>query len=901
MIGRTLSHFEITAKLGEGGMGEVYRATDSKLGREVAIKVLPQEFVADEERLARFEREAKVLATLSHSNIAGIFEVGEDGGSHFLAMELAEGETLAERIDRGPIPLDEALAIALQLAEALEAAHEKRIVHRDLKPANIKVTPEGQVKVLDFGLAKAVEPEPATKSPDLFAQSPTLTARMTGAGVLLGTAAYMSPEQAKGEEADRRADIWAFGACLFEALAGRRAFRGNDTTEMMAAVLTLEPEWDTLPELSPALRRLLRRCLAKDRRQRFHDIADVRLELEEIRDAPQAEPDELRDAGSSRWLLAAAAGGAGLALGALLMFVAGPRAGSVAERPPRLRSSHLALVAGEPLPNPGGQIAVSPDGNDVVFAAGRGGESRLYRRRLDRLEAVAIPGTERGVRPFFSPDGQWLAFVDDEELKKVSLAGGDVQVLCEAHVSYGGTWADDGWIYYTYDENSLARVRETGGAPELIPNLQTYTLEALPGGTLLVGTENRHGVDKSHAPIVARLADGSIKVVVEAGYAPKWSPTGHLLYVRGDELFAVPFDPQAVETRGEAKRVLSGLWTDSIWGNARYAVAADGTLVYMAGADYARTVPTWIGRDGSEEPLPLEPAVHNAFKLSGDGRHLAVQIGGPRDQIHTVDLARGTSSRLTHDGGNSFPVWSSDGSAVIFSSTRREPQSLFLRRADGGGEAVSLADRFSVPAAQVASSNAVGAGAEVGTLSLTPTAVAPDGRSVVAGSWGDPVNGGDIWLIPLTDEGEPRPLVADPGNDILGVISPDGRWLAYLSNRSGRYEVYVSPYPAADRSVQVSHGGGDDPRWSPVGGELFYRDVDSIWSVPYETGDDFVPSTPRLVLETDFHNTMGVSFDVSPDGTRFLVNKPSVSSFDNHPLVLVDGWGEELERLVPVD
>jgi hypothetical protein len=878
-------------------MGEVYRARDSRLGREVAIKLLLSDVADDPERLARFEREARVLASVNHANVATLFGFESTGDSSFLVMELVEGETLAERIERGRIPAAEAISVFLQIAEGLEAAHEKGIAHRDLKPANVKLTPDGGVKILDFGLAKALCPEGLASWSDSLSLSPTLTLAATQRGVVLGTAAYMAPEQAKGGEVDRRADVWAFGTCLFEALAGRRAFEGSDSTEVMAAALTLEPAWDALPEVSPSLRRLLARCLAKDPRKRLHDVADVRLELDEARRELES-PVSAETGRPRRWLAPALAGSAGLGLGALLfaMLSGVPEgAGDAADRvvAPRLRATQVALLPETALFREGRQIAISPNGEEIVFAAGSVGDSRIYRRRLDRLEIEAMPGTEGGRNPFFSPDGQWLAFVDDEHLKKVSMSGGGVEILCETQASafITGAWTDDGWIYFAYDDTSPARVREEGGEREPFLDIAVQGFSPLPGGRVLVVVQTLGALDRSFAPILVANADGESKEVLR-GHSATWlaspgSSRGHLLLARGDELFAAPFDLDRLEVLGEARRVRGGLWTDSIEGLARYAVSATGTLIYVPGTDFARTVPIWIDREtGQEEPLRgLEPAVRNTFDLSPDDRKVVLQVSGERDQIEVFDLGLQTTTRLSRDGGIS-PVWSHDGSEVFYETTQG-PLSIVRARADRSREPVKIP----IPPIEM---TPTGRPVPSGKDWMDPNGATPDGRSLITLRFGP-----DLWLLPLAG-GEPTPLLATPYADILGSVSPDGRWLVYQSSEGGDYAIYVAPFPSVEWSRRVSTGRGDDPRWSPAGGELFYRDFNRIYRVAYTATDtEFLPEAAEPVLDVDFHNSWGLSFDVSRDGRRFLVQKPSISPSQESPLVVIEGWRSEIERLAP--
>ena len=645
LIGTTLSHFKITAKLGEGGMGEVYRAEDTKLGRDVAIKVLPEAVAQDPERLARFEREAKVLASLNHPNIAAIYSLesamagtkagqyGEGTPVSFLVMELVDGATLQELIEQG-VPADQALEIAGQVAEALEEAHDQGIVHRDLKPANIKVASNGKVKVLDFGLAKALDPQDSAAGTPALSMSPTLTAQMTQAGVLLGTAAYMSPEQARGQEAGKQADIWAFGVVLWEMLSGRQLFAAPTVSDTLAEVLKTEADLDALPEETPAnVHRVLRRCLERDTKKRLKDIGDARLELLEAADSPEVATG-VGPASPSRprWIVGLGGLLLGLAVGAALYSVFSsekPEVGQAA-RPTR-RSILMSEPVGGPRHIVG--VSISNDGKVVALGQGYGSDGLLELRHLDSLESTSIPGTEGAVAPFFSPDGEWVAFFDDDELRKMPVGGGPSTVVCEARTSFGGTWADDGWIYFTHGESRLARVPATGGDPEELSKEIIFGPDALPGGRGVLANLSQaltSSLRKDQAAIVLITPDGAFRTLIEGGYAPKYVPSGHLVFMRQGALFAAPFDLERLEAMGPGVQVLPGVSTDSVWARALYDVADDGTLIYLSGGDYAETVPTWVDRDGTEEPLSMPLNDYGTFQLSGPFATGNSGLGSPR-------------------------------------------------------------------------------------------------------------------------------------------------------------------------------------------------------------------------------------------------------------------------------
>jgi serine/threonine protein kinase len=898
MIGTSLLHYEITAKLGEGGMGVVWQARDTSLDRETAIKVLPQALAQDTERLARFEREAKLLASLNHPNIASVYGLHEAEGERFIAMELVGGEDLSERLARGPVPIDDAIEIALGIARALEAAHSNGVVHRDLKPANIRLSSDGEVKVLDFGLAKAFDPDPGTDSASL-SLSPTLTAGHTVAGVILGTAAYMAPEQARGKSVDRRADIWALGVVIFEMLTGKRLFAGDTVSDVLAEVLKTDPDWDALPADTPAsLRRLLRRCLRKNPHNRLHDAADARIALQDIAgglDEPevQAEAQPARPRPLQLFLAAAL----GLVIGALSWSLVGPTTSSGdKQQTVSVRRSQIPLPPGKPL-NARNSVAISPDGSTLALAAGLEPDSQIYLRRLDSSEMEAIPGAEGGVLPFFSPDSKRLGFFAHGELKTTSLGSGsrEITVLADAPVASAGVWTADGWIYFIFGESRLARVREEGGDREVLAQTgDVYHIGSLPGGRgilLTVQPSDAPSNRKDTATIAVLSPDGStVTPVFDGGYSARYLPTGHLVFMRGDGLFAVPFDLDRLEASPPAVGVQPNVFADSIWAISRFDTSLDGTLVYAPGANYARTIPTWIDLDtGEEEPLPIPAGVYNTFNLSPDGTQVAIQdASGAQDQIHIYDSRRGTFQRLTLEGANIYPVWSYDGREVFFASSRGGGgYRLYRKPVDGSAPATRLLTEEQ--------------GAAMETDLRWPASVTPDGKYLLVFTWAHPVRGGDIWKIPLEGDGDPEPVVATDGNDIIPQISPDGRWLAHLTNRTGNYQVMVRPFPnVEEREWIVSGEEGFDGRWSTEGDAIFYR---SGWTtfmeVPLSTDGEITAGVPRVAVEVDSHDAAGSSFAVSSDGRRVLVNKPvSVSLLDETPITLVTGWAGEVARLV---
>ena len=626
MIGQTISHYKITSKLGEGGMGEVYRAEDTTLKREVAIKVLPERFTQNTERLARFEREAQLLASLNYPNIAAIHGLEESDGIRFLVLELVEGKTLAERVSKGPLPAEESLEVCRQVAEGLEAAHETGVIHRDLKPANVNITPEGKVKILDFGLAKALEGEiPAAD----ISHSPTRTDGMTSTGVILGTAPYMSPEQARGKPVDKRVDIWAFGCVLYECLTGTQLFGGETTTDCIAKVLQKEPDWKALPEKTPwRMRDLLRRCLEKDAHERLRDIGDARIEIEHVLSEPSDHsPEGVARAAPVWWRRTTPSAAIGLLIllmGVLLGFVLWNR--EYDSQPPQSKVARFSITLpdDEAIP-PQAPLALSPDGTQLVYAAVRDNTRRLYLRATDQLEAKAIPGTEGGWGPFFSPDGKWVGFFTGVgvkgDLKKWSLLGGEPATICEVGVGRGGSWGEDGTIVFGR-RDGLWRVSSSGGVPELVvPEGLLFRPQILPGGRGVIFDRLKLlDVGPVWSVEVLSLDTGQPRVLVDGGVKGRYLPTGHLIYGQGGALWAAPFDPESLELQGPGVPVVDGVWMIS-----RFEVSASGSLVYIPGSDVEQEdALVWVDRQGRKEPF-LEPQMqlYNP-RLSPDGTRLAV-------------------------------------------------------------------------------------------------------------------------------------------------------------------------------------------------------------------------------------------------------------------------------------
>jgi serine/threonine-protein kinase len=880
VAGAKLGSYEILSGIGAGGMGEVYRARDTKLEREVAIKVLPEAFAQDIERLTRFEREARLLASVNHPNIATIHGLEQSGEVRFLVMELVPGETLAEQVKRSAIPMDEAVPLFVQLAEALEAAHEKGVIHRDLKPANIKLTPEGKVKVLDFGLAKA---SVGTASGD-SSQSPTLSRAATEAGVILGTAGYMSPEQARGKTVDKTTDIWAFGCCLYEALSGRMAFKGDTLSDTIASVLTREPGWEALPKTTPrGLRRLLQRCLQKDSRRRFRDAGDVRIELEEaLREEPTPATEARTEPVFYRWVaVGALALGVGLAIWSLTSW----RATSTA-LVTRLRLSIPPLAAQEESGH-GYRVAISPDGSRLaVLNEGEDGTTRIFVRDMGELDARPVEGTEGAEwYPFFSPDGDWIGFFSGNKLKKVSIAGGRPVTLCDAPGWPGAKWGSDRQIYFgpgTTKGDERGRgvfwVPETGGIPQVATKpagaqISHWLKDILPGGNAaLVAVEPPNVANNEDWQIGAvSLKTGEYQVLIEKAAFARYSPSGHLLFARGGTLFAAPFDVGRRKLTGPPAPLVEGL---AEW--AEFVLSDNGTLAWVPATDMDRKL-VWVDRAGASRAVTEERRAYEYPRISPDGGRIAVGIyrDGNRD-IWLYDVARGTMTRLTlAPSDEEVPVWTPDGQRVAFVSTQDGPVNLYWKRADGSGTTERLAE---AQERQV------------------PLSWSPDGKVlafyVAAG----------IATLSMEGERKATPFLFTPAWERAAALSPDGRWLAYNSDESGRQEVYVNAYPGPGARFQVSIHGGMEPLWAPDGKEIFFRSVTDrkIMAVPVRLSPEFVVGQPTALFDDRFDRGGGVirNYDITPDGRKFLMVEARQSAPTE--LLVVLNWFEELKRLVPV-
>ncbi len=875
--GTRLGAFEVTALLGIGGMGEVYRARDTRLGRDVAIKVLPDAVARNADRLSRFKREARLLATLNHPGIAAIHGIDDLDGKPFLVLELVSGPTLAQRLDERPLGPADALKVCLQTAEALEAAHAKGIIHRDLKPSNIALTPEGKVKLLDFGLAKALDVdsgEPATS------REPTATDAATREGSLLGTAPYMSPEQARGEDLDWRADIWAFGCVLFEALAGVRAFPGPTQSEVLAAVLRGEPDWSALPAATPPLvRHLLRRCLEKDKEQRLHDIADARLDIQEALTAPALDPGFAappRSPGLRRSLALVTLGALTATVGLLLW--------RLAARPALPRGPSARFVIGFSPDAPlrvdaYAPIALSPDGSRLAYVTDNG---RLMVRPLDRVDATPLPGTEGASEPFFSPDGQWIGFwAFGARLSKIPATGGAApQALCEAEDLLGASWGSDGTIVFAPSPNSgLVRVRADGGPPESLTRVDPSRGEVghrwpelLPGGKAVLFTIQTGSGPNDFLTAVESLTTHKRTNLVEGATFARYSPTGHLVYVLSDALHAVPFDAERLKIRGPAVRVMDRVTTGPS-GNAWFSFANDGTLALVPGTPIAARQLAWVDRRGVVRPLAVARQPFWGLRLAPDGRRLAVEIGHAfRANIWVYDLTGETRRRLSDEELDVTPVWTLDGTRIAYATGVPAHVEMAWRTVDGSKPAQAL---FPGHAAW-------------------PAAFTADGRLLFA-EWRGLEQRSDGGILRLDGTHRPEYPIAGRANEFLPRLSPDGRWIGYLSDASGRQELHVVPFAGHGAPLQVTTDGANAFAWSPRGDELFVRSGNKMMAVPVMPERTFSAGRIRLLFE----NPRLRDFDVAPGGQRFIAVLVGEEELTPPVIEVVQGWFDELKRRVP--
>jgi len=914
LTGERFGDYELKTSLGAGGMGEVYRARDLKLGREVAIKLLPALFANDVDRIARFRREAQILAALNHPHIAAIYALEERLGVVGLVLELVEGPTLADRLASGALSVDEALSVARQTADALEAAHAKGIVHRDLKPANIKATPGGAVKVLDFGLAKAAG---GSSGPGA---SMLATVEATQEGVILGTAAYMSPEQARGLPVDTLTDIWAFGCVLYESLTGRRPFRGNTIADCIAAILNNEADWAALPSSTPStVVELLKGCLAKDSTRRPQDAREVRRVLDDVvagrlTGHVQARHSFARSMPRAAW----AASLAGIAVAAAFIGLRVVRQINVAPQQLEIGLPSDEVIA----PSHSSELALSPDGTLIAYAstktmtnmagmgaapAGDGGlaadmsgsmpsmtmAEQIYVRALGQQAARPLGGALGGA-PFFSPDARWLGFwhAPTATLRKVALTGGaSVKISDAVSGIAGAAWGPDDTIVFAWFD--LFRVPAAGGAPLLLLKVDEERGERffrhpafLPSGKAVlftIGMADSYSYDDAQIGVLS-LESGQKTILVEGGSSARYSPSGHLIYARGGTLLAVPFDPDRLQVTGEPFPVADGVFMSANTGMAAYAISSDGYLVYAVGPiEQGTRVPVWVDRQGKPTPLPLPPRSYLHPRLSPNGRQMAIEVEGASHDIFTYDIARGALTKMSFDGASHWPTFTPDGRGLTFRSWKTGTMTMWSMPADQSGPPTLLTG--------------------VGSMQ-SPESWSPDGSALAFTQMDDPASGSDIYVLPLGGDRTPFPVVRTKFSEGSPKFSPDGRWLAYSSNESGRSEVYVMAYPGPGAKIQISNSGGTDPAWRRDGREFYYRNGNQMMAVDVSVGRTLTVSKPQVLWEGPYLAGVGSScgmagptsanYDVTADGQRFLMIEDTSPNVECRILRVVSNWSSAL-------
>ena len=887
--GARLGSYEIVGPLGKGGMGEVYRAIDTRLGREAAIKALPSDMAADRESLARFEREARLLASLNHPNIASVYGLEQIQEVPFLAMEMVEGEDLADRLARGPMPPHDALPIVRQIAEALEAAHERGIIHRDLKPANVRLTPEGKVKVLDFGLAKSSIGGQALSS---GSQSATLAHTSTAVGVILGTAAYMAPEQARGQAVDKRADIWAFGCVLFEMLTARRPFEGETVTDLIVSVMSREPDWTLLPAATaPRLIDLLQRCLKKDPRERLRDIGDARIEIDDLIRLPERIPTSAAApsaARTPRWIPAAlgltGAAAAGAAA-AVLFMTSSPAAPDPAAPPPGgvVRAS-IELPPGAPLalgtdiPLVGFEsnvLALSSDSRYVAYVGQSASGTLLYLRELAGSDVTPLEGTAGAIHAFFSPDGRWLGYLTNDKVKKIALNGGAPITIADAHEPVRARWTRGDVIYFTeHYGNRLSRVAAAGGTPQRVgpaeDNASKFS-DVFPDGRWALRTDSTRSVSGDYADVaLISLTDGTSKILVRAGYDARFVPPASLLFGRGGTLYAVAFDPQRGEVTGDPHPLVSGVSMEAFFVQVHAAASEAAVLAYVPGVERSRGRLAWVDSEGRTDFIPSPAMTFGIVDLSPDDQRIAVHVGDVTDHIWIYDVARREGRRVPMGARSGWPIWNNDNESVTFRTWQeRSSDSRVMSQRIGGGADEEL----------------VGAG----TAAATPYSWSPDGTVLAVSMMSTDRS------VAFVTPGNPRTHAGTGAYEgLMPTFSPDGRWVAYGSVETGRTEIFIRSYPDGQTVRQISAEGGLEPVWCPSG-ELFYRSGNRWFSVRIRTSPELQWDGPRLRFETDFIDTPGRSYDVSSDGTRLLVVKRAEPDIRNR-IDLVLNWTAALDR-----
>ncbi|HKQ50623.1 MAG TPA: protein kinase [Phycisphaerae bacterium] len=886
--GTQFGPYEILAPLGAGGMGEVWLARDTRLDRDVAIKALPAHLTMDADRLSRFEREAKIVASLNHPGIAAVYALEEVGGKKLLVMEYVDGETLAAHLKRGPLPVDEALSIAVQIAEALEAAHEKGVIHRDLKPGNVMITSEGKVKVLDFGLARSADGTPSSTnffgSPDSpTATSPAVMHSPTIPGAIMGTVGYMSPEQARGKPVDKRSDIFSFGCVLYEMLAGAQPFQGETVADSLGAILHKEPDLSRLPASTPPnVRRVLTRCLAKDKHLRLHDIADARLELESA-ETEQSGPAGSAPAKSQKGLVALS-----FCLGALVVAGAAWMLSRAAPPAPRPVTRFAWTDIGMPVDAFQG-IALSPDGRQLVSRAiGDDARERLHLRSFDSFESKALPGTDLGWMPTFSPDGERVAFYSVGGIKTITLASGAVRQM--AQINWGGysgaVWMPDGGIIFAGSTKHFGRVSpmsaqvETLDVKGLGEGEFVFAPSALPGGeALLCGVSNGSAFNVA----VFDIRERTLTQLAEDGFTPTYSSTGHVLYQQGQSgpLMALPFDAKRRAATGPPMPVVSDMATRVSYQVRLFAIAENGTLAYIPKSSQLENgALNWVDRNGVEKPIFQVPRMIDSPRLSHDGRRIAFRAPAPECNVWMHDVESGVTTKITHEGDNHGLAWSHDDARMLFCRLQVPNQwGVMATAVNGTGEVEPLSPP-SIPRGFVSS-------------------ISPDGQWVLVDG-GMQAGAEDVYLVNIQDRSV-KPLLNSRHVERAAAFSPDGRYIAFVSEESGRGEIHVQSFPKADERHQVSTDGGYDPVWSRDGKELFFRAERKMMAAEVSTNPSFTAGRPHVLFETrnSWLGSSGLaSYDVSADGQRFVMIRER-SPQGGAGIHVVLNWFEELKALAP--
>ena len=900
MIGKSLAHYSITAQIGKGGMGEVYQATDTKLGRDVAIKVLPEEFAKDVDRVARFQREAKLLASLNHPNIAAIHGLEEVDGTNFLVMELVEGNTLDARIKSGPIPVEEALKLALQIAEALEAAHEKGVIHRDLKPANIKVTPDGKVKVLDFGLAKAFADDPSNMN---LSNSPTLSDMATQQGLILGTAAYMSPEQARGKPVDKKTDVWAFGCVLYEMLTGRAAFQGEDVTEILAAVVKSGVDLDLLPaDIHPRVREVIIRCLQKEQKKRYGGIGEAQYEIERVLADPSGvfaqpslfvKPQKQLQLSIQRITAIVILC---LIISVVAVWILKP---APAPEPKKVVCFNYEVPESQQLINSVHPVlAVSPDGSQFAYCTSQG----IYLRSMNELDARLISGTnEKPLHPFFSPDGKWIGYWSESksQLKKISVGGGTSIKLCDATTPMGPMWNIDDTIVYVQSDG-IVKVSANGGMPKSIVDskgVPIYDPQILPDGKSVLFSF----VDQEGSKIAVQSLESGERKVLREGTDADYLPTGHIVYLLRNNLLAFPFDLETLESVGGDVSMVEGIQWQGNGTAAQYVISNSGTLVYIPGGikQIESRILARVDREGNIDPLKAPPKAYVSPRVSPDGTKLAVQSNDDDSgsTLWIYDLTDDHEIRqLTFEGKNYRPIWTPNSQRITFASDRDGAMSLYWMPADGSESAERLTT------------------AEDGT-SHWPDSWSRDGMTLAYTVERAVNTNYDICLI--SPGGEPECIYDHPNTVYMGAqFSPDGHWIAYSSGPDASLtDVYIEPFPATGSLQRITQGGGRGvwPMWSPNGRELFYRPTTgsgqgiALIAMDITTNPEFTfRNERRMPIEGFSTISYYRGYDIiPPDGAKFVMtfpdDYPKPVNSENRKIIIVTNWFEELKERVPVE